>query len=213
MKQNARLILKDINASSGWVICNKVHDLLFAGEIGHELPFEKAKHLLEQNKLDISQFSKKRMYVYPHYTIVAKKNRGKKIVFIFFCISLLSLYPIYKNFYNGRAITTYERHIALVQGRSEYYNPWQYRMLCPFIIESMKWVYDRTLDKVLPIEKILQNRTDENSQTTPEGKEFIHMFSNPEVIKYMIVFIFFQVLFEFFSFYFGILSVEVFCDK
>jgi 2-polyprenyl-3-methyl-5-hydroxy-6-metoxy-1,4-benzoquinol methylase len=74
MKQNARLILKDINASSGWVICNKVHDLLFAGEIGHELPFEKAKHLLEQNKLDISQFSKKRMYVYPHYTIVAKKS-------------------------------------------------------------------------------------------------------------------------------------------
>ncbi len=133
-------------------------------------------------------------------TQLLQKNRGKKIVFIFFCISLLSLYPIYKNFYNGRAITTYERHVALIQGKSEYYNPWQYRMLCPFIIESMKWVYDHTLDKVLPIEKILQNRVNENSQTTPEAKEFIHMFSNPEVVKYMIVFIFFRYCLNFLVF-------------
>jgi 2-polyprenyl-3-methyl-5-hydroxy-6-metoxy-1,4-benzoquinol methylase len=73
MKPGARLILKDIDGSSSWVICNKLHDLVFAGEIGHELPFNKAKSLLLENRLDILQFSKKRMYVYPHYTIVAKK--------------------------------------------------------------------------------------------------------------------------------------------
>jgi 2-polyprenyl-3-methyl-5-hydroxy-6-metoxy-1,4-benzoquinol methylase len=73
MKSGARLILKDINGSSVLVYCNKMHDMLFAGEIGHELPWKKAKSWLEQNNLEILEFTKKRMYVYPHYTIVAKK--------------------------------------------------------------------------------------------------------------------------------------------
>ena len=74
MKPGARLILKDINGASPLVYCNKMHDLTFAGEIGHELPWKKAKSWLEQNKLEILEFTKKRMYVYPHYTIVAKKS-------------------------------------------------------------------------------------------------------------------------------------------
>ena len=73
MKSGARLILKDINGGSILVYCNKMHDMLFAGEIGNELPWEKAKSWLEQNNLEILEFTKKRMYVYPHYTIVAKK--------------------------------------------------------------------------------------------------------------------------------------------
>jgi SAM-dependent methyltransferase len=73
MKSGARLILKDINGGSLLVYCNKMHDMLFAGEIGNELPWKKAKAWLEQNNLEILEFTKKRMYVYPHYTIVAKK--------------------------------------------------------------------------------------------------------------------------------------------
>jgi SAM-dependent methyltransferase len=73
MKSGARLILKDINGGSILVYCNKMHDMLFAGEIGNELPWKKAKSWLEQNNLEILEFTKKRMYVYPHYTIVAKK--------------------------------------------------------------------------------------------------------------------------------------------
>jgi 2-polyprenyl-3-methyl-5-hydroxy-6-metoxy-1,4-benzoquinol methylase len=73
MKSGARLILKDINGASLLVYCNKMHDLLFAGELGHELPWKKAKSWLEQNNLEILESTKKRMYVYPHYTIVAKK--------------------------------------------------------------------------------------------------------------------------------------------
>jgi 2-polyprenyl-3-methyl-5-hydroxy-6-metoxy-1,4-benzoquinol methylase len=74
MKTGARLIIKDINGSSPLVYCNKVHDLLFAGEIGNELPFEKTRTWMEQNNLQIVDATKKRMYVYPHYTIVAKKQ-------------------------------------------------------------------------------------------------------------------------------------------
>ncbi|MDP4151126.1 MAG: class I SAM-dependent methyltransferase [Bacteroidota bacterium] len=73
MKSGARLVLKDINGASPLVYCNKMHDLLFAHEIGHELPWRKAKAWLENNKLIVTEFTKKRMYVYPHYCIVAQK--------------------------------------------------------------------------------------------------------------------------------------------
>ncbi len=74
LKPGARLIVKDINASSIFVYFNKLHDLIFAGEIGNELPLEKTKSLLEQNNMQINSVEKKRMYVYPHYTIVAQKK-------------------------------------------------------------------------------------------------------------------------------------------
>jgi 2-polyprenyl-3-methyl-5-hydroxy-6-metoxy-1,4-benzoquinol methylase len=73
MKKGARLVVKDINASSPLVYCNKMHDLIFAGEIGNELPFKKTIGLLQQNNLKILESQKKRMYVYPHYTIIAEK--------------------------------------------------------------------------------------------------------------------------------------------
>jgi 2-polyprenyl-3-methyl-5-hydroxy-6-metoxy-1,4-benzoquinol methylase len=73
MKPGARLVLKDINGSSPFVYCNKLHDLIFAGEIGNELPASKAQKWLNDEGLEIIEFTKKQMYVYPHYTIVAKK--------------------------------------------------------------------------------------------------------------------------------------------
>ena len=73
LKPGARLVLKDINEGSPLVYFNKIHDLLFAREIGNEISFEKAKSLLIQNGLNIIEQEKRTMYVYPHYTIVAKK--------------------------------------------------------------------------------------------------------------------------------------------
>lgn len=73
LKPGARLVLKDIDAASPLVFANKLHDLVFAGEIGNEMSMESAKKLLEQNGLKILEQNKRRMYVYPHYTLVAKK--------------------------------------------------------------------------------------------------------------------------------------------
>ncbi len=73
LKPGARLVLKDINAASPLVYFNKLHDLIFAREIGHELKMAHAIQLLEENGLQIVQQDKRTMYVYPHYTIVAKK--------------------------------------------------------------------------------------------------------------------------------------------
>ncbi len=73
MKPGARLIIKDINRESLLVYCNKMHDLVFAGEIGNELKFEQTRTWLEALGLKVLEHTKKRMYVYPHYTIIAKK--------------------------------------------------------------------------------------------------------------------------------------------
>jgi len=121
-------------------------------------------------------------------TQLLQKNRKRKVVFIAFCFTLLSLYPIYKNFYDGRAITTYERHIALIEGRSDFYNPWQYRMLSPVIIEGLMWVYNHTVDKVFPIEEKVHIHFEETSEQTPETKEFMQVMQKPGALKYMVVF-------------------------
>jgi len=73
MKPGARLILKDINAASSFVLFNKLHDMVFAGEIGNEMSINTAKKLLKENGFQIIEETKRRMYVYPHYTIIAKK--------------------------------------------------------------------------------------------------------------------------------------------
>ncbi|RFM30169.1 class I SAM-dependent methyltransferase [Deminuibacter soli] len=74
MKPGARLVLKDIDGASPFVYFNKLHDLVFAGEIGNERSFATAQQWLQQNGLRITMATKKRMYVYAHYTIVAIKE-------------------------------------------------------------------------------------------------------------------------------------------
>jgi hypothetical protein len=132
----------------------------------------------------------------PTIQLLQKNNKGK-LFFFLFCFSLLSLYPIYKNFYNGVAVKTYERHIALIEGRSEYYNPWQYRMLCPMIIEGIKWVYDNSIDRIYPIEEKINFRFTETSEPTPETREFIQLLQTKGALKYMFVFLFFRFLLNF----------------
>ena len=74
VRPGGRLILKDINGASPFVVFNKVHDLIFAGEIGNEISINKASKLLRQNGFDIIEQEKRLMYVYPHYTLVAQKR-------------------------------------------------------------------------------------------------------------------------------------------
>ena len=74
IKPGGRLVLKDIDGASPFVVFNKLHDLIFSGEIGKEIPAIKALNLLAQNGFDIIEQEKRLMYVYPHYTFVAQKR-------------------------------------------------------------------------------------------------------------------------------------------
>jgi SAM-dependent methyltransferase len=73
MKPGARLVLKDINGGSPWVVANKLHDLVFAREIGNELSVDKARQQLTQAGFGLEKATTKQMYVYPHYTLIARK--------------------------------------------------------------------------------------------------------------------------------------------
>ncbi|WP_407522880.1 hypothetical protein PDL71_15985 [Lacibacter sp. MH-610] len=129
-----------------------------------------------------------------------RQNSKAKILFFALCFSLLSLYPIYKNFYNGAAVTTYERHIALIEGRAEYYNPWQYRMLCPVLIEGFMWLYNHTIDVIYPIEEKINLSFTQTSVPTPETEQFFTLLKTKGALKYMIVFIAFRFLLNFLVF-------------
>ncbi len=73
MKKGARFVIKDIDGSSPFVYCNKMHDMIFAREIGYEWSPERLKQVAADAGFKIVDSSKKRMYVYPHYTVTLEK--------------------------------------------------------------------------------------------------------------------------------------------
>ncbi len=74
MKRGAILVFKDIDRSSPLVIFNKIHDLVFAHEFGHEISFRNAKDMLSGLGYEITATDRKNIKVYPHYLVVARKS-------------------------------------------------------------------------------------------------------------------------------------------
>src|SRR6218665_1239128 len=122
-------------------------------------------------------------------TISPRQNFKLNKWFVIICLALLSIYPIYRNFYYSSANLTYERHIAIMEKRSDFYNPWQYRVLIPFINEGLYWVYNHTIDKVFPIEEKIHFDFERTSGTVAQTDDFITLMQTPGAIKYMIIFI------------------------
>lgn len=129
-----------------------------------------------------------------------QKSKGRT-AFICFCFAILSVLPIYRSFYYSNGLLTYERHKALIAGQSEFFNPWQYRVLCPFTIEGMMWVYNHTVDKVFPIEKKIHVNIQDTSGTEAQTDTFVELMQTPGVMKYMLIFSLFRMLEHFFIFY------------
>ena len=73
MKPGAMLIFKDIDGGSPLVVCNKMHDMVFAGEIGKEISFKKAKEMLSGAGFKIADSFKKTVFVYAHYFVICQK--------------------------------------------------------------------------------------------------------------------------------------------
>jgi 2-polyprenyl-3-methyl-5-hydroxy-6-metoxy-1,4-benzoquinol methylase len=73
MSKGSTLIFKDINKASPFVIFNKLHDLIFAGETGNEISFADAIMMLEATGFSIREKFTKQTLVYPHYFVVCEK--------------------------------------------------------------------------------------------------------------------------------------------
>lgn len=74
MSFGSTLVLKDIDAGSIFCKFNKLHDFIFSGQAGHELKASAVKKALNDIGFKALDFKKKRMIVYPHYTIICKKE-------------------------------------------------------------------------------------------------------------------------------------------
>lgn len=134
-------------------------------------------------------------------TPLSQRNKGIHVWLLCFCFALMSLYPVYRNFYYSNGLLTYERHRAVIEKRSEFYNPWQYRILCPYTVEGMLWVYNHTINKIYPIEQKLHFSIQSTSGTSEETDQFVKLMQTPGAMKYMIIFIFFRFIEHFFIFY------------
>ncbi len=130
-----------------------------------------------------------------------QKNNRINTWFICICFAILSIYPVYRNFYYSNAVKTYERHKALLEKRSEFYNPWQYRILCPLIIEGLMFVYNKTIDKIYPVEEKINFSIESNTGTNQGTDEFVKLMAIPGAMKYFIIFIFFRFIENLFIFY------------
>jgi SAM-dependent methyltransferase len=73
IKRGARIVVKDIDAASPFVIFNKIHDLIFSRELVHENSLHQSVDALQKAGFHVLKTEKQRMYVYPHYTVFAKK--------------------------------------------------------------------------------------------------------------------------------------------
>jgi SAM-dependent methyltransferase len=75
MKRGGRLILKDIDAGRPLLcLCNKLHDLLAAGEIGNELTASETERRLTSLGFEIVGRGAERRVWYPHYWFICEKK-------------------------------------------------------------------------------------------------------------------------------------------
>lgn len=112
-----------------------------------------------------------------------------KKAIILVSLLLASFYPIYKNYYYARGTQQYERHIRFMEGNSEFFNPWQYRVLCPLLIESAKWAYDHSIDKLIPAETVIHF---DDKKAADETAVFQSQLNNKETFIYLLIFIAFR---------------------
>src|ERR1700754_1997770 len=73
---------------------------------------------------------------------------------LIFLLCWMASYSIYTSYYKAYAVEQYERYRAHIAGNSMFFNPWQYRVLCPVLIEGIYEVFDATVYKVVPVKGI-----------------------------------------------------------
>lgn len=134
-------------------------------------------------------------------TVSSQKNNKIATWFLCFCFALLSVLPIYRSLYYSNGLLTYERHRAIMEERSDFYNPWQYRILSPYIVEGMLFVYNHTIDKIYPIEEKIHFNIESTSGTNTETDGFIKLMQTKGAMKYMIIFIIYRFLEQFIIFW------------
>lgn len=104
------------------------------------------------------------------------------------------MYPVYRNYYNGLGMEQYERFKNFKAHNSMFFNPWQYRVLCPYMIEATYQVFDHTLFNLVDFSKVSVNPPQNSGEKNPVTQKLIEQSGNAEFFKYNIVFVLFRFL-------------------
>lgn len=73
MASGSEFVLKDIDGAHPFVVFNKLHDLIFSGEIGHELSCGRTMQLLRECGFEVKEQFNQRTLVYPHAFYICRK--------------------------------------------------------------------------------------------------------------------------------------------
>jgi len=131
--------------------------------------------------------------IWPEY-LQTPKGRWLSNLLIVGVISWMAAYPIYSSFYKAYGVDQYRRHLMHMQANSMFFNPWQYRILCPLIVEGLYWTADHTVYKLIEIKGIDLGLPGDQSDKNPATQNLIESLKNPEFIKYTLVFLGFRFL-------------------
>jgi len=148
--------------------------------------------------------------MYTRTTPLWQKNKTRKNVLIFIALALLSVYPIYRNYYYGYADIQYERHLDFMNQESQFYNPWQYRILAPLSVEGVKRVYDQTIDQIYPIEEKFKFTQPDGFAPKDKTAEILSKLDEPGFIKYNLIYSAFRFMINFFIYYLAFLFLSHF---
>jgi hypothetical protein len=121
-------------------------------------------------------------------------SRWVRNILLVVVVSWMAAYPIYSSFYKAYGVDQYRRHLMHMQSNSMFFNPWQYRVLCPLIVEGLYWTADHTIYKLVEIKGINLGLPGDQSDKNPATQNLIESLKDPMFIKYTLVFLGFRFL-------------------
>lgn len=125
-------------------------------------------------------------------TLFSSKSKVLSVLLITVTIGWMAMYPIYRNYYNGLGMEQYERFKDFKAHNSMFFNPWQYRILCPYMVEGIYQVLDHTVFQLADFSKISINPPQNSGEKNPVTQKLIEQSGNGEFFKYNIVFVLFR---------------------
>jgi hypothetical protein len=120
------------------------------------------------------------------------KTPWLRAVIIAAVVGWMAFYPIYCSYYKANAVDHYRRHQEHLKGNSMFFNPWQYRVLCPEIIEGLYWVADHTVFAIVEIKGLDLGLPGDNADKNQVTQILIQSLKDPQFIKYTLVFLGFR---------------------
>lgn len=103
-------------------------------------------------------------------------------------IFLIAAYPIYTNYYYGYGVEQYQRHKDVMARKSMFFNPWQYRILSPMVVESIYQAEQFAIEKPFGPELKIRNSI-QTTSAYEHSQKLLDLLHQEGFLTYNIIFI------------------------